>query len=61
MTKLIIKIMEAKSTKELNEIMLCNWETFCENPFLFSLLKKARRRIQNINEEKMKSWESNLN
>ena len=53
--------MEAKSTKELNEIMLCNWETFCENPFLFSLLKKARRRIQNINEEKMKSWESNLN
>lgn len=52
----IEKLMNAKSIKEVDEILLVNWEFFIENPGLLQLAKHSKKRIKRIEAEKRKAW-----
>lgn len=61
MTELIIKIMEAKTTTEIDDILLLHWNLFVANPDLLFLARNSKRRIRRLNMIKNIMWKDSLN
>ena len=58
MTKLILQFLNAKSNQEITRLVNDHLEILNENPKLFTFVKNARKRVNRIRKEKMKSWKT---
>ena len=57
----MIKLMEAKTINQVNDLVSENWDFLCENPSIFSLVKKTKHRIRRIERMKKLSWRLQMN
>ena len=55
--KIIEKLMNAKTSEEVEDIIVDNIDAFDNNPGLFKSAKDAKKRIKNVRREAMASWE----
>jgi hypothetical protein len=56
MTAIINQFLEANTNEEVNQIVWSHIDIMNENPALYSFARNARRRINRIRKEKMKSF-----
>jgi hypothetical protein len=61
MTKLIYQLMNCQNNQEVNDLINGNIDFLNDNPKMFSFVKNARKRINRIRREKMKTWNYMLN
>jgi hypothetical protein len=56
MLTLINQFLEAKSNREINDLVNQNLDVLNANPRLYSFVRNARKRINRIKREQKDSW-----